>query len=76
MNQQLGVQLYPKSKSELFYEYKDSISICTFRNWLKELSNEGKIRKGKKILSVKEVQTVYEELGIPGSFRQLEIEFG
>lgn len=66
MDQQVSVQIFPKSKSELFNEYKDTISICTFRSWIKELSDEGKIRKGKKILSSKEVETVYNELGMPG----------
>jgi hypothetical protein len=72
MNQEYIVQIFPKSKSELFNEYKDKISICTFRSWLKELSNEGKIRKGIKILTSKEVQTVYEELGIPGKMAKMQ----
>ncbi|WP_439555227.1 hypothetical protein [Dyadobacter sp.] len=61
-----GIVIFPKSKSELFNEYQNHISICTFRKWLKELADEGKIRKGKKILSVKEVQIIYNELGVPG----------
>ena len=72
MNQNYTAQIFPKSKSELFQEYEDTISICTFRKWLKGLSDEGKIRKGIKILTSKEVQTVYEELGIPIFFAILD----
>lgn len=64
---QPAAPVFPKSKSELFNEYQNRISYGTFRKWIKALSDEGKIRKGKKVLNVKEVMTVYEELGMPGT---------
>jgi len=64
---QPAIPIFPKSKSELFNEYQDRISYGTFRKWIKALTDEGKLRKGKKILNVKEVQIVYEELDIPGT---------
>jgi hypothetical protein len=75
MSQHSRERIYPKSKSELFQEYNNLISYGTFRKWIKELSDAGKIRPGKKILNTKEVQIVYHELGIPGQTAQLEIEF-
>lgn len=75
MRQQTSEKIYPKSKSELFQEYNNRISYGTFRKWIKELSDAGKIRKGKKVLNTKEVQIVYHELGIPGQTSQLELEF-
>lgn len=66
MNQQIEFKIFPKSKSELFNEYNSTISHSTFRKWIRELTNDGKIRKGVQILNTKEVETVYNELGIPG----------
>lgn len=62
------ITIHPKGRGEIFNEYQGSISRSTFTQWMKELENAGLIRKGKKILSVREVIAVYRELGKPGIY--------
>tara|TARA_R110002124_G_scaffold176991_1_gene344984 strand:+ start:359 stop:580 length:222 start_codon:yes stop_codon:yes gene_type:complete len=73
MSQGIEIRIFPKSKKELFNEYKDSISVGTFRNWLKELTKEGKIRRNIQILNTKEVETIYNELGIPHTIKTFKL---
>lgn len=68
-----SITLSPKGRGEIFHEYEGSISRSTFTSWMKELEERGLIRKGKKILSVREVICVYKELGIPGIYTTANI---
>lgn len=68
-----SITLSPKGRGEIFHEYQGSISRSTFSSWLKDLEDRGLIRRGKKILSVREVICVYKELGIPGIYTTAHI---
>lgn len=68
------ITLTPKGRGEIFQEYQGTISRSTFTAWMKELEEKNLIRKGKKILSVKEVLSVYRELGKPGVYNASEID--
>lgn len=69
-----NITLTAKGRGEIFNEYNGSISRSTFTSWMKELEERGLIRKGKKILSVKEVIAVYRELGMPGVYSTATIQ--